>query len=169
MSEPKRPPPRRKISTPSPAVIGGLQSDPIAEPSRSSSAHADGESHGLRPLLGEEIVVDYQTEDSRSSAASTNFDLSEPSTHSLSFHHRMLQHRMVSERLHTLGLSMKFEDKLKYLQHGHCLNRCTTNTTIVNGRQVEEKFEKYFGYLARCEGKFWYIDPKQSKFSVEIG
>ena len=25
--------------------------------------------------------------------------------------------------------------------------------------RVEEKFEKYFGYLARCEGKFWYIDP----------
>ena len=26
--------------------------------------------------------------------------------------------------------------------------------------EVEENFEKYFGYLARCEGKFWYIDPK---------
>ena len=29
-----------------------------------------------------------------------------------------------------------------------------------NGQEVEEKFGKYFGYLARCEGKFWYIDPK---------
>ena len=27
-------------------------------------------------------------------------------------------------------------------------------------KSVEEKFEKYFGFLARCEGKLWYIDPK---------
>ena len=25
---------------------------------------------------------------------------------------------------------------------------------------VEEKFRKYFGYLARCEAKFLYMDPK---------
>ena len=34
---------------------------------------------------------------------------------------------------------------------------------------VEEKFEKYFGYLARCEERFWCIDPKISKFWVEMG
>ena len=30
-----------------------------------------------------------------------------------------------------------------------------------NAREVEEKFEKYFGYLARCKRKFLYIDRKK--------
>ena len=38
----------------------------------------------------------------------------------------------------------------------------------LSSHEVEEKFEKYFGYLARCEGKFWYIDPKNSKFWFEM-
>ena len=33
---------------------------------------------------------------------------------------------------------------------------------------VEEKFGKYFGCLARCEGKFLYIDPNKLKFWVKI-
>ena len=36
------------------------------------------------------------------------------------------------------------------------------------GARVEEKFEKYFGYLARCEGKILYIDPQKTKFGVEM-
>ena len=27
---------------------------------------------------------------------------------------------------------------------------------------------KIFGYLARCEGNFWYIDPKKSKFCIKM-
>jgi len=34
--------------------------------------------------------------------------------------------------------------------------------------EVEEKFEKYFGYLARCDAKFLDIDPSKSKFWVKI-
>ena len=33
---------------------------------------------------------------------------------------------------------------------------------------VEEKIGKYFGYLARCEANFLYIDPSKSKFCVKI-
>ena len=32
---------------------------------------------------------------------------------------------------------------------------------------VEEKFGKYFGCLARCEGGFWYIDPTKYKIWIE--
>ena len=29
--------------------------------------------------------------------------------------------------------------------------------------KVEEKIGKYFGYLSRCEAKFWYYNPKKFK------
>ena len=35
--------------------------------------------------------------------------------------------------------------------------------------EVDEKFGKYFGYIARCEGKFCTnYNPKKSKFSILI-
>ena len=41
--------------------------------------------------------------------------------------------------------------------------------STARAEEVEEKFEKNFGYLARCEGKFWYIDPTKYKIWIEMG
>ena len=35
-----------------------------------------------------------------------------------------------------------------------CLNHCVAGMREGGKREVEENFEKYFGYLARCEGNF---------------
>ena len=45
---------------------------------------------------------------------------------------------------------------------------CQVEAVLTSIRDVEEKFEKYFGYLARCEGKFCATTPKILKNQAKI-
>ena len=132
MSDPSQRSPTKESQAPgpSPNVIGSAQSsNPIVESSNSSSARTDG---GVsRPLLdGENAAVSSVLP--KSPKASVHPRVSaDPDP--LQFHQRLVYHRMASERLHALGGSMKFGDKLKYLQQGHCLNRFATSLSLSSG------------------------------------